>query len=317
MTGLDALHQGVVLLLRHGVDHVHAGLVDGQDVGRGEDTHIGSHYRLGGHALAVAGDGHVAHHIDIRYVLAEIVRYRLAGLGHALHELLLGDIPLVVLTGSGVDPGLADAAVSAADADVLAAAAETSLGMSLEMGENDHRVVVGDVAAHRHAVEPFAAFHRQGQGVLLVHDVHGAEGPSVDLQSPAVLLGGVAVADIVGIGLDNSGIRDIFLNQLLHPGARDNVRAVLLAGMQFHGHTAHDVAAYRLVGLSQSLRAEVTGKINNRLVAGTLLVGHILVAVLSGHWLSLLSVLGTCRRPCRQHARHHSCNHCASHILVF
>ena len=78
VTGLDALHQGMVLLLGHGVDHVHAGLVDGQDVGRGKDAHIGSNHRFGGHALAVAGDGHVAHHIDIRYVLAEIVRYRLA-----------------------------------------------------------------------------------------------------------------------------------------------------------------------------------------------------------------------------------------------
>ena len=173
------------------------------------------------------------------------------------------------------------------------------------------------MAAHRHAVEPLAAPNGQGQGVLLIHDVHGTEGPSVDLQSPAVLLSGVAVADIVGIGLDNSGVGDIFLNQLLHPGARDNVRAVLLAGMQFHGHTAHDVAAYCLVGLPQSLRAEVAGKINNRLVAGTLLIRHVLVAVLAGHGLSLLSVLGTCRRPCRQHARHHSCNHCASHILYF
>ena len=51
---------------------------------------------------------------------------------------LFGDIPLIVLTGSSVDPGLAYAAVSAADADVLAAASEASFGMSLEMGENDH-----------------------------------------------------------------------------------------------------------------------------------------------------------------------------------
>ena len=94
-------------------------MVDGQDVGRGQDAHVRRHHGLRGHTLAVAGDGHVAHHVNIGHLLAEMVDRRLGGLGHPFHEFLLRDIPLVVGTGGGVDPALADATVGATDADVL------------------------------------------------------------------------------------------------------------------------------------------------------------------------------------------------------
>ena len=119
MTALDALEHVVMLLGSHGVDDVNAGLVDGKQVGRGKNANVWSHYRLCLKALAVTGYRHVAHHVNIGHMLAEIVDGRLGRFGHALHKFLFLDIPLVILTRCGVDPRLADAAVGTPDADVL------------------------------------------------------------------------------------------------------------------------------------------------------------------------------------------------------
>ena len=142
VTGLDALHEVLVFLVVHGVDDIHTGFVEGEDVGRGEDSHVGSHNRLRLKAFAVAGDRHVAHHVHVGDVLAEVVDGSLGGLGDALHEFFFGNAPQVVGTFPRVYPGLSDAAVGTADADVLVAAAESSHRMALEVRQGHHRIVV-------------------------------------------------------------------------------------------------------------------------------------------------------------------------------
>ena len=292
MAGLNALHQVVVLAGRHSVDDVDAGLVYGQYVGRGKDAYIGRHNRLGCHTLTVARHRHVAHHIHIRYVLTEIVDARLGRLGHTFHKFFFLDVPLVGLTGGGVYPGLADAAVGTAYADVLVAAAETALGVPLEVGQRHHRVVVLQMTAHRHLGKPFAADDGQFCSAFLVEYVDRAEGPAVHLQGLTVLGGGVAVAGVIGVGLYHCGVGQVFLQKGFHPLAGDDVGTVGLAGVKLHTHTAFYLSAHLLVGLDKTLSAQVAGEVYHRLVAGALFIAYVFVAV--GHSL----VLGCCHTEC-------------------
>ena len=132
----------------HGIYQIHACLVQSQHIGRRKDTDIRGHDRSGIHPLAIARYRHVAHHIDIRDLLAEVIDDSLCGFGHAFHEFLFTDIPLVILSRCGVNPGLSDPPVRTADTDVLVASAETTLCMSFEMGKHHQGVVVGSMAAY-------------------------------------------------------------------------------------------------------------------------------------------------------------------------
>ena len=279
VTADDTLQHIVVLFLGHRENDVDAGLVDSQDVGRRKDADIRRYDRSGSHALAVARHTHVTHHVDVGHVSGEEVDGRLRRFGHTLHELLLLDVPLVGLPRRGVDHGLADAAVGTTDADVLVRTSEAALGMALEVSQGNQRIVVSQGLAHRHLLEPLSALDRQHCGALGIHDIDGAERPSVHLQRLAVLVGGVAVALIVGVGLHDGGILQVLLHQRLHPFARQDVGTVLLAGMQFHGHLALDVLVHFLVSRNQSFSTEVAGEIDYGFIARTLIIVHILAAI--------------------------------------
>ena len=190
-------------------------------------------------------------------------------------------------------PGLAHSAVGAADADIFVAAAKTALGMPLEVGEDHQTVVVLDMAAHAHPGEPFAPSHGQRDGVFLVEDVDRCESPSVYFQRLAVLRGGVAVALVVGVGLNDVGTFEVFGHQCFHPFARDDVGAVFLAGVQFQGHLACDVAVHLLVCHDKAVRREVAGEIDHGGVAGALAHGHIFVATSAGSGF-LIGAGGSC-----------------------
>ena len=178
-----------------------------------------------------------------------------------------------------MDPLLADAGVGAADADVLVGAAESAHRMALEVGERDHGVVGEHVVAHAHVLEPFAAGHGQKSRALLVHDVDGAEIPAVDGDGLAVLLGGVAVALVVGVGLDDAGLGEVLLEQLAHPRARDDVGAVGLAGVELDAGLAADVAVDLGVCLAEALCREVAGEVDDGLVTGAVGGRDVAIAV--------------------------------------
>ena len=191
--------------------------------------------------------------------------------------------PLIVAALPLVDHLLADPAVGAADADVLVAAAEAAHGVALEVGQHNKGIVVGKGLAHGHVVEPLAAIHGQIHSALGVGDVHRAEGPAIDLQGLAVLFGGVAVALIEGVGLDDGSLRQVALHQLLHPLVGDDVRTVLLAGVQLDGYLAPDFAAYPRVESAQAPGGQVAGEIDDGFVAPALLIGHIALAAQAGN----------------------------------
>ena len=165
-------------------------------------------------------------------------------------------------------PGLPDATVGAADAYVLVAAAESSHGVALEVSEGYHGIVVQQVLADGHLLEPLAALHGKQRGAVLVHDVDGAEGPAVHLERLSVRFGGVAVTFVVGVGFDDVRAFQVFLHQGFHPFAGDDVGAVLLAGVKFHAHAAFNLAVHLLVGLDEALSGKIAGEIDNGFSVG-------------------------------------------------
>lgn len=285
VAALDAFDHVVVFGFGHGVDEVYAGLIEGEDVGRRENADVGGYDRSGVDSLTVARHRHVAHYVDVGDIFSEMVDDRFCRLGHALHEFLFFDVPLVVLTGSCVDPGLAYAAVGASDSDILVASAETALSVALEVGQNDQRVVVGKMSADRHLLKPFSSFDGEHRSAVFIEDVDGAESPAVDFERLAMLRGSVAVAVVVGVCLDDSGFGQIFRNQSPDPVVGDYVGAVLLAGVELHGCSAFDIASDLFESFYQTLGAELAGEINYRFVAGALFVRHILVSVFSRNGL--------------------------------
>ena len=97
-----------------------------------------------------------------------------------------------------------------------------------------------------------------------------------------MLLGGVAVAFVVGVRFDNVCVGQVLRDEFLHPGGRDDVRAVLLAGVQFHTDAAANVCRHLLVGVDQALRVELAGEVDDGFVACPLFIGHVLVPVHAG-----------------------------------
>ena len=139
--------------------------------------------------------------------------------------------------------------------------------------------------SHGHICEPLASLNRKELSALLVHDVHRAKGPAVDLQGLPVRLCGVAVAFIIGIGLHDISIGNIIFYQGLHPGSGNDIRAVLLSGVQLYSHCSSQVSFYLSKNPVQSLRGQVAGKIYRGLAAGTLLIGNIMLSSRSGPFL--------------------------------
>ena len=102
-----------------------------------------------------------------------------------------------------------------------------------------------------------------------------------------MLFGGITVALVIGIGFNDVGIRQIFPEQGFNPFPRDNVRSVLLPGMQLHSGMSLDVRTYLFICFDKSFSTKVTREIDDGLVAGTLFVRHILITVFPGNRIGL------------------------------
>ena len=285
MPRFDALHQIMVLGFGHGVDKVNTSLVKCQNISRRKNPYIGRNHRSSVHTLAVTGYRHVAHNVDIGNMGSKIVDHSFGGFGHPLHKFLLADVPLIVLIGCGMNPSLAYAPVSTPDADILVASAKPSLAVPFEVSKHNKGIVAGKVAADRHLVKPLAAMYGQGQGILFVHDIHWAKSPSVHFQRFAMLLCGITVAYIVSIGFHYLRIRQVFLQQFLHPRRGNDVGAVLLARMQLHPHLAFDAGIYPFVSLNKPLGTKFACEVDYRLLTCPFFVGHIFIAVFPRHRL--------------------------------
>ena len=96
---------------------------------------------------------------------------------------------------------------------------------------------------------------------------------SVHLQRLAVQVGGVAVALIVGVGLDDAGAFQVFLHERFDPLAGDDVGTVLFAGVQFHAHASFNRLVDLLIGHDKAFGAQVAGEVHDCFVTGALVVG--------------------------------------------
>ena len=180
-----------------------------------------------------------------------MVYRRLRRLRNALHEHFLTHSPLLGF-GARMDHLLADAAVRAADADVLVGATEAAHRMPLEVREHEQRVVIQEMRANGHLREPLAALDGQHGCAGLIHDVDGREVPAVDGQGLPVLLRRVAVALIVSIRLDDLRLRQILRDELLDPRPRNDIRPVRLARVQLDADAPRDVRHNLLIQFEQS-----------------------------------------------------------------
>ena len=100
-----------------------------------------------------------------------------------------------------MDLRLAYASVGTAYSYVLVASSEASHGMALEMCQDQERIIVEKTLSYVHLLEPLAALYGEGRYALSVGDVHGAEGPAVDLQGLTVIFSRITAPRIISVGL--------------------------------------------------------------------------------------------------------------------
>ena len=72
----------------------------------------------------------------------------------ALHQFFLCNAPHIRGTFHGVDHSFANTSVCTADTNVLVGSAETTHGMSFEMCQDKHGIIICDMASHSHMVKP-------------------------------------------------------------------------------------------------------------------------------------------------------------------
>ena len=268
---VDALDEGLAVVAFGGgvvEDEVEAGLVKSDGVERGEDAHV---FELGGFgvSVAVAVDRHIVHYVDIDDALLafEVGVDRLGGAGHRLEELVLLGQVIPQPGGVGCLAGGVDERFTLgrchADALIFQHAAEAAHLVALEVGEVDHKVVVGKVLAHEVIVEVGRVLHGQGHAAVGVHDVDNGDFVVAALgDGLAVLLGGVAVAGIGGVALDEGAV-DLFHQRGDELGT-EVVAVLRLARADFHGDIALCVNAQGLVDFHQRFGSNLRSKINSR-----------------------------------------------------
>ncbi len=115
-------------------DHeVDLSLVCRQNIKRGHNTDIWSHYRLSPNSLAVAGHGHVAQDVDEGDMRSKMVDHSYEGFCHTFHELLARYITLLWVIRRRVDHGFADAAIRTTYTFILVRSYESASRMSLKI----------------------------------------------------------------------------------------------------------------------------------------------------------------------------------------
>ena len=105
-----------------------------------------------------------------------------------------------------MDLALADLAGSTADGDILQGTAIAAHGMAFEMSQDNHRIVVDDVAAHGDFLQVLAAADGQIDRAFFIHDIDRAESPAIDLQRSDGKLS-YSGPLIERIGFDNRTVR--------------------------------------------------------------------------------------------------------------
>ena len=172
---------------------------------------------------------------------------------------MVGSPDLFGLAGA-VDVGLA-VGRRAADGELLERAAEAAHRMPLEVGEDEHGIVVGNVLADEVLLNTPAVRNGKLQiGALGIENVHvEIRAPAVLDHRAAVLLGGVALALVGGVALDHRAMHG--LDHRPPEVGTQKVLVALLAGVQLHGDLARQFAAHGTVKRHDLLGRDLAGEI--------------------------------------------------------
>ena len=162
---------------------------------------------------------------------------------------------------------LARLARGAADGDILQRAAEAAHGVPLEMRQDNQRIIVDEMRAHRHFLQMESVLHRQIDVALGVDDVHRAEGPAVRLQRFPMAFRGSAGTAVSHVRLDDRRAGNL-RHEIPHHVPGQDVRAVGLARVQLDGDLALNFRVHLLVELDQMLGVDLVGEIDLRLFRG-------------------------------------------------
>ena len=229
------------------VHQIQARLVNSNRVQRDQNADV-LHARIFRHSAAVAVDRHVLHHVDKDHVALEIVHDRGRRVRHGVEELILLCRPHLVGLARAVDIRLA-VGRGAADGQLLQCAAEAAHRVALEVRQNQHGVIVRHVLANEVLLNLLAVRNCELQiGSLGVQQVdREALRPAVLLHGLAVLFGGVALAGIGGVALDNRAVHAV--DHRLPKIRAQEVLVSLLAGVYLHC----DLTGQRLARLAIEL----------------------------------------------------------------
>ena len=228
----------------------------------------------------VAVNAHVVHHVDVddTLFLVKIVCHSLCGSRHALKESLLVvdilcpkfqhielfhspcrvDVSLAVLAGTS-------------DREVFQRSAVAAHGVTFEVAEGNHKVVIGHVTAHDVILDVLLVLYGDADLVVLVHNIYWEIlGKAVPLDDLPVVLGGVAVVFLVqgaagvgGVALHYGAVH--LEDQILDKLWFQIVGVAPLAGTHLNGHTSLGWDAQCLVNPHERLRGDFSGQIDCRL----------------------------------------------------
>ena len=133
-----------------------------------------------------------------------------------------------------------------------------------------------------HLCEPLAVMHRQCGNTLFIHDIDRTERPAVCLECFSVVFCRITSAIIVGVRLDDRAlILEPLIKKTSYPRTRDDVRALRLAGVKLDCNLTSEITAHPVIHPDESLRTQISRKINDRFLTCSFLVRDVNITACS------------------------------------
>ena len=135
--------------------------------------------------------------------------------------------------------------------------------MALEMGEDDHEVVVQEVLAHDVVLEMASVLDGEFHLAVGIHYDHRGDGSeAVVLGSLEMALGTGARAAVRRVALDYGSVD--LLHEIPDKRGVEEVVSAGLAGGELHGHLAFRLASEALVYPHEVLRSDILYEVHDR-----------------------------------------------------
>lgn len=109
--------------------------------------------------------------------------------------------------------------------------------MPFKMRQDNHEIIIDDMAAHSDFFQMLAAADRQIHIAFFIHNIYKAKRPAIDLQRFSMTGRRVAIALIQRIRFYNRTVRDMLYKCLNHVTGQ-NIRPMLFSCMQLNSYFA-------------------------------------------------------------------------------